>query len=152
MKTLGLLLLGVALLPQIRIQLPGDPSSSLTALIEGTVVDAQNESPLADVRVRLLQNTPGLNAAVPGYESTADGNGRFVFEVPGGRYTLNAELLGWEQLEVHVITSNTTIPLGPRTQGRVRVSDLGSFDIVGGERYQVMIEMFDSIAGRPFGR
>jgi hypothetical protein len=127
-----------------QIQRPPEDGTPLMGRIEGTVLDTFGERPLEGVRV-FLRHPSGLNLVA--LEVASDHEGRFVFsDLTPGRYQLATELHGYRQSGVYVLDVDARVPVGPRTGVSVRMSDVGSrIDIGPGSRYQVRVEMTDSI-------
>jgi hypothetical protein len=60
-------------------------------------------------------------------------------------------LQGYQPFHIHLVTAEARIPVASRTSISPRMSDLagGRLDVVAGGEYEVLIEMFDSLAGPP---
>ena len=124
-------------------------------LLQGKVVDARNGQPLEGVRVILREPRP---LSLVGDETTSNRDGEFSLAVPlPGSYVLGTELLGYGQLGIHVVLLDASLPVGPRTRLGVRESDVTYGDpapirLEAGGRYEILVEMEDTLIRDPRGR
>lgn len=73
-----------------------------TAVLEGTVIDAQSREPLAYATIRILNDGSG---------QVADSLGRFRMELAPGLYNLEASYAGYVALILHEVQVSTAKPL-----------------------------------------
>lgn len=75
----------------VRSNTPGQPQPTGTAVISGSVVNAESGRPIRRAAVRLTSVTPGLSPAV-----TTDDTGNFQFkDLPAGQFTLSVSKAGY---------------------------------------------------------
>ncbi|HEX8695145.1 MAG TPA: SusC/RagA family TonB-linked outer membrane protein [Longimicrobium sp.] len=103
-----LLVLGCALAAR------GAPAAAQQREVSGTVVSAQNATPLPGARVAIAGTSQGVNAG-PG--------GAFRLSVPAGAVTLRATMLGYQSRDVVVPAGESTVTIRLET-GAVQLEDL----------------------------